>query len=323
MGSGTAPKAPIIIEVDNENTKKDVDKLDIEIPVLSPRIYREYKCLEDLEPSSFGCRKIAYRQFSEEEKREIVFKDITTGEINHTTLLDSSAVTDYRSVIGYFTQVIMKDLRLVSGYDVLYGKVKDFVSLHLFDSTVDIDNLNTLRNLSELSATKTIIETFKKKINELTVQDKGSAEIRDHIKLRQTRPFVVKEQGFLVPQKSLFNKIIEKCTDVISYAKNYLAVHFTIDYVNDDGNISNYYPDFIVKTSDKDLFIVETKGLEDPDVPLKMTRLKKWCEDINASQKKVRFDYVFVDEEDFNKYKPDSFSSLINNFRKYKDDKTG
>lgn len=231
MGCGTAPKAPIIIEVDNENTKKDVDKLDIEIPVLSPRIYREYKHLEDLETSSFGCKKIAYRQFSEEEKREIVFKDITTGEINHTTLLDSSAATDYRSVIGYFTQVIMKDLRLVSGYDVLYGKVKDFVSLHLFDSTVDIDDLNTLRNLSELSATKTIIETFKKKINELTVQDKGSAEIRDHIKLRQTRPFVVKEQGFLVPQKSLFNKIIgdshlellfasflEKCTDVISYA---------------------------------------------------------------------------------------------------------
>jgi len=336
MGCGTAPKAPIIIEVDNENTKKDVDKLDIEIPVLSPRIYREYKRLEDLETSSFGCKKIAYRQFSEEEKREIVFKDITTGEINHTTLLDSSAVTDYRSVIGYFTHVIMKDLRLVSGYDVLYGKVKDFVSLHLFDSTVDIDDLNTLRNLSELSATKTIIETFKKKINELTVQDKGSAEIRDYIKLRQTRPFVVKEQGFLVPQKSLFNKIIgdsrlelffasflEKCTDVISYAKNYLAVHFTIDYVNEDGNISNYYPDFVVKTGDKDLFIVETKGIEDPDVPLKMARLKKWCEDINASQKKVRFDYVFVDEEDFNKYKPDSFSSLINNFRKYKDDKTG
>jgi type III restriction enzyme len=336
MGSGTAPKAPIIIEVDNENTKKDVDKLDIEIPVLSPRIYREYKCLEALEPSSFGAKKIVYRQFSEEEKREIVFKDITTGEINHTTLLDSGAVTDYRSVIGYFTQIIMKDLRLISGYDVLYGKVKDFVSLHLFDATVDIDDLNTLRNLSELSAIRTIIETFTKKINELTVQDKGSAEIRDHIKLRQTRPFVVREQGFLVPQKSLFNKIIgdsrlellfasflEKCTDVISYAKNYLAVHFTIDYVNADGNISNYYPDFIVKVSDKDLFIVETKGIEDPDVPLKMARLKKWCEDINASQNKARFDYVFVDEEDFKKYKPDSFSSLIKNFRKYKDDKAG
>jgi len=332
MGTGTDPKAPIIIEIDNENTKKDVDKLDIEIPVLSPRIYREYKRLEDLNPSSFNTVKVPYKQFSEEEMREIVFKDITTGEINHTTLLDSSAVTDFRSVIGYFTQVIMKDLRLVSGYDVLYSKVKDFVSSYLFSQQVEIDDLNTLRNLSELEATKTIIETFKKKINELTVQDKGSAEIKDHIKLKQTRPFVVKDQGFLIPQKSIFNKIIgdshlelifasflEKCTDVISYAKNYMAVHFNIDYVNADGNISNYYPDFIVKTDEKHIFIIETKGLEDLDVPLKTARLKKWCEDINKAQKKISFDFVFVDEEEFNKYKPDSFESLVRNFRKYKD----
>ena len=332
MGTGTEPKAPIIIEIDNENRKKDVDKLDIEIPVLSPRIYREYKRLEELDPANFNTSKVPYRQFSEEEMREIVFKDITTGEINHTTLLDSSAVTDFRSVIGYFTQVIMKDLRLISGYDILYGKVKDFVSSYLFTHSVEIDDLNTLRNLSELEVTKTLIETFKKKINELTVKDKGSAEIRDHIKLKQTRPFVVKDQGFLIPQKCIFNKIIgdshlelvfasflEKCTDVISYAKNYLAVHFNIDYVNADGNISNYYPDFIVKTDEKHIFIIETKGLEDLDVPLKTARLKKWCEDINKAQKKIIFDFVFVDEEDFNKYKQDSFNSLVRNFRKYKD----
>jgi len=333
MGTGTDPKAPIIIEIDSENTKKDLDKLDIEIPVLSPRIYREYKRLEELDPSAFKTKKIEYKQFTDEEKREIVFKDITTGEINHTTLLEESSVTDYRSVIGYFTQVVMKDLRLVSGYDILYGKMKEFVSKYLFIKEIEIDDLNTLRNLSELEATKTIIETFKKKINELTVQDKGSAEIRDYIKLRQTRPFVVKEQGYILPKKSIFNKIIgdshlellfasflENCSDVVSYAKNYMAVHFNIDYVNADGNISNYYPDFFVKTDDKNIYIIETKGLEDLDVPLKTVRLKKWCDDINASQKKVKFDFVFVDEEGFQKYKPDSFSGLVTNFRKYKDD---
>ncbi|GAB4543570.1 MAG: DEAD/DEAH box helicase family protein [Anaerolineales bacterium] len=331
MGAGTAAHAPIIIEVDNENVKKDVDALDIEIPVLAPRIYREYKRLEDLDLDNFAHKKIEYKQFSEAELREIIFKDITTGEINHSTYLDSAAVADYRSVIGYFAQVIMKDLRLVSGYDLLYGKVKEFIRDHLFTTPVDIDDLNTIRNLSELEATKTIIETFKKKINDLTIQDKGSAEIRDTIKLRQTRPFVVKEQGYLMAQKSVFNKIVgdshlellfasflERCGDVISYAKNYFAVNFRIDYVNADGNISNYYPDFIVKTSPKEIYIVETKGLEDLDVPLKMERLKKWCEDINATQNKIRFDYVFVEEEEFEKYAPKSFKALVDNFRKYK-----
>ncbi|MBL1173356.1 MAG: DEAD/DEAH box helicase family protein, partial [Chloroflexi bacterium] len=331
MGAGTAAHAPIIIEVDNENVKKDIDKLDIEIPVLSPRIIREYKRLEDLNLASFGHKKIEYKQFSEAEMREIIFKDITTGEINHVTHLDSAAVADYRSVIGYFAQSIMKDLRLFSGYDVLYGKVKEFIAQYLFTSPAELDDPNTIRNLSELEATKTIIETFKQKINELTVLDKGSAEIRDAIKLRQTRPFVVKDQGYLMAQKSVFNKVVgdshlellfasflEKCDDIISYAKNYFAVNFRVDYVNADGNISNYYPDFIVKTSPKEIWIVETKGLEDLDVPLKMERLRKWCEDINAAQNKIRFDYVFVDEEDFEKYAPKSFGELINNFRKYK-----
>jgi len=122
MGAGTAGHMPIIIEVDNGNVKKDVDALDIEIPVLTPRIYREYKRLEDLALDSFGNQKIEYKKFSEAEMREIIFKDITTGEINHVTHLDSAAVTDYRSVIGYFAQVIMKDLRLVSGYDIFMEK---------------------------------------------------------------------------------------------------------------------------------------------------------------------------------------------------------
>lgn len=332
MGEGTAAKTPIVIEVDTENTKKDIDKLDIEIPVLTPRIYREYKRLENINPSNFGNKRIEYRQFSDEEKREIVFKDITTGEINHTTYLDSNTVTDYRSVIGYFTQVIMKDIRLVSGYDVLYGMVKEFIANYLFNKNVEIDDLNTIRNLSEFEASKTIIETFKKKINELTVLDKGSAEIRDYIKLQKTRPFVAKEQGHILPKKSIFNKIIgdsnlellfasflEECDDIVSYVKNYYAVHFNIDYVNADGNISNYYPDFIVKINEKEICIVETKGLEDLDVPLKMERLKKWCEDINAAQKKAHFDYVFVEEEEFEKYRPDSFEGLVGNFRKYKE----
>ena len=215
-----------------------------------------------LDVSALGHQRVAYLQFSEEEQREIVFKDITTGEVTHTTILDTAGIADYRSVIGYFAQTMMKDLRLVSGYDVLYGKVKAFIQDQLFNRPVDLESPNTLRNLSELAATKTLLETFKKAINALTVQDKGDAEIRDTIKLRQTRPFVAKDQGYLIPKKSVFNRIIgdshfellfarflEDCADddVISYAKNYLAVHFKLDYVNANGDISNYYPDFSLR----------------------------------------------------------------------------
>jgi type III restriction enzyme len=330
MGEGTKPKTPLVVEIDNENEKKDIEALDIEIPLMTPRVYREYKNLVDFDACKFAGAKVTYQTFSEEEQREIVFKDITSGEVTHTTILDTAGVADYRSVLGYFTQAIMKDLRLISGYDVLYGKVKSFVQNDLFEVPVDLEAPNTLRNLSELAATKTLVESFKKAINALTVRDKGDAEIRDSIKLRQTRLFVAKDQGYLIPKKSVFNKIIgdshfellfarflEDANDVVSYAKNYLAVHFKLDYVDADGDISNYYPDFMVKVSAKELFIVETKGQVDLDVPLKMARLKQWCEDINQAQKDVNYGFVYVDQESFEKYKPGSFQSLIVGFKEY------
>ena len=117
------------------------------------------------------------------------------------------------------------------------GNIRDYANVSQLVCLSNMESLNTLRNLSELEAGKTLVETFKKQINALTVQDKGDAKICDTIKLRKTRPFVVKEQGYLIPKKSVFNKIIgdsnlelqfaaffEDCDDLISYVKNYMAV---------------------------------------------------------------------------------------------------
>ena len=326
MGERTEAKAPFVVEIDRENMKKDIEKMDIQIPVLTPRIYREYKNLSGLDVAKFGHKKIPLKEFSEEEKREIVFRDIASGDITHKTELDSNFVPNYQSVIGYFTQVIMKDLRLVSGYDILYGKVKEFIQGHLFNSRIDLDNLNSLRNLSEIEALRIIFETFKKEINALTILDKGEAEIRDYIKISKSRPFVVKDQGYIVPKKSIFNKIIgdshfelefasflENCEDIISYAKNYFAVHFKIDYKNADGSISDYYPDFIIKVSPKEYYVVETKGREDLDDIEKIKRLEQWCADVNVSQKSAVYKILYIKQEEWEaqQQKPRSFLDAV------------
>lgn len=329
MGDGSTPKAPIVVEVDHENTAKDIEKLDIDIPVMTPRIYREYKNLSDLDPASFETKKIAIKEYSEEEKREIIFKPIVhnddeQGEAHHVTVLDQDTVIDYQSVVGYFCRQIMRELRLVSGYDILYGKVKDFIQNYLFVQSVNLEDLNILRNLSEIEATRIVLETFKKAINDLTVLDRGEAEIREYIKISKARPFVAKDQGYIVPQKSVFNKVIgdsrfelevasllERCPDIISYAKNYFAVHFKIDYRNTDGAISDYYPDFLVKISDKEICVVETKGREDLDDVLKIERLKQWCEDVNKRQTKIHYSMLYVKEEQYEKFKPQSFKDLV------------
>jgi type III restriction enzyme len=324
MGEGTGPKTPLMIEVDTENDRKNLDALDIALPRLTPRVYREYKNLGDLDVSAMGHEKVLYQEFTEEEQREIVFKDVTTGEVTHTTILDTAGVADYRSVLGYFAHTIMKDLRLVSGYDVLYGKVKSFVRSELYGREVELEAPNTLRNLSEMASTRTILESFKKAINALTVREKGDAEIRDHIKLRETRPFVVKEQGYVVSKKSVFNRTVgdsrlelefasflEECADVESYAKNYLAVGFRLDYVKADGDISNYYPDFIVKVSNNEIWLVETKGREDLNDPGKWDRLQQWCADASRLDSGRQYRALLVREEDWERYKPKSFHDAV------------
>ena len=113
MGEGTEPIAPLVIEVDKENVNKDIGALDIDIPILTRRVYREYKHLADLDVNNLDFTPIEYKQFGVEQIREIEFRYMTTSEVAHTTVLESPGAEDYRNVIGYFAQTLMKELRLV------------------------------------------------------------------------------------------------------------------------------------------------------------------------------------------------------------------
>ena len=173
------------------------------------------------------------------------------------------------------------------------------------------------------------MQAFKKEINALTVKDVGDTEIKNFVKISDSRPFVVTDRAYLVPKKSAFNRIVgdsqfelefadflERLSDneIISYAKNYYEIHFKIDYKNADGTIANYYPDFFVKADEKTVYIVETKGREDLDDPLKIKRLAQWCEDANARQKKILYKMLYVKQEDWEKYRPKNWKELTKVF---------
>lgn len=330
MREDALSKMPIVVKVDHGNPNKNIDALDIEIPLLNPHFYREYGKLNNLNVRSLVFEPVPYQFFGEEECREIVFRDIASGEVSHRTIL-FAGIMDSRSVVGYFVRMIMRELRMLSKYDVLFGKVGDFIQHRLFGKTVDIASANTLRNLAEPIAARTVIETFKKSVNKLTVGNREDTELQGCLKLRQTKTFAVKEQDYIVPKKSVFNKIIgdvplelefakflDRCPDVDSYAKNYFAIDFKLDYIKTNGDISNYYPDFIVKTVDGRMVIVELKGRVDEDVPFKMARLKQWCGECVQMQLDGRYDFVFVDDAGFRNFSPKTFGDVLSGFLKYK-----
>ena len=317
MGAGTTRQESLIVEVDTQNPEKNLDALDIPLPKLTRRYEREFKNLEAIDPAKLGNQVVPLKPFTPEETREIVFKTMLDSEIHHTIVLDGAGPADYRSVVGFFARQLLKDLRLVGGYDILYGKVKTFMREYLFSpSPVDLEDPVVLRNLSEPDAGKILYDSFKTAINALTIQDAGTTRIEDRIRLRETRPFRTEHRPYFAASKSIFTKIVgeprgggleltfaaflENASDVAAFAKNYLAVGFKLDYVKSDGDLSNYTPDFIVRTADGKIWIVETKGREELDLPQKMARLKQWCADATAAEENwLQYDFVFVDQISF------------------------
>ncbi len=336
MGGGTTRHDSLIVEVDAENEEKNLDELDIPLPKLSRRYQREFKNLDALDPAKFGNQRLPLRPFSPEETREIVFKTMLDSEIHHTITLDGAGPADYRSVVAFFARQLLKDLRLVGGYDVLYPKVRDFMREHLFSpSPVNMEDPVVLRNLSEPDAGKILYDSFKAAINALTIQETGTTRIEDRIRLKEMRPFRTDYRGYLTAEKSIFNKVVgepnsggfelrfaaflEEAPDVQAFAKNYLAVGFKLDYVKTNGDLSNYIPDFIVRTKDGLVWIVETKGRQELDLPQKMARLRQWCADATAAEENgQRYDFVFVDENGFQTHPPKTFAALAASFTDYK-----
>jgi type III restriction enzyme len=154
------------------------------------------------------------------------------------------------------------------------------------------------------------------------------------------RPFRTDYRAHLTPSKTIFNKVVgepnsggfelrfaaflEEALDVQAFAKNYFAVGFKLDYVKANGDLANYTPDFIVRTTEGRLWIVETKGRAELDLPQKMARLRQWCADANAAEDAnggstgQQYDFVFVDQNSFEKHAPKTFAALVASFTDHK-----
>jgi len=328
MGSSSEPSGPTIIEVDKS---KNIEELDFEIPVLSARIKRDNeKDLGELDPNKFVFDKITLKEFTPEQQKNIIFRDIIHGDVFKEVKVGDDLIINATSIVAFFTNSIMSELHLYGGQDVLYPKVKQFMSNNLFGKTVDLEDRNIARNLSDTETRTTIIEVFKKYINDLTVVDVGTSKIIDRIRVGSTKTFAVpRASEYLTAKKSVFNKIVgdshfelqfagflDAAVDVTSFVKNFQQLNFKMTYQKHDGSIGSYFPDFTIKLKSGDFYVVETKGAEALDDPRKIERLRIWCEDASKAQGK-NWGCLYIRQEQWVKLGqiPNSFGEIINLFK--------
>jgi hypothetical protein len=82
----------------------------------------------------------------------------------------------------------------------------------------------------------------------------------------------------------------------------------------------NYAPDFIARDNDGIVWIIETKGREELDLPQKMARLKQWPEDAASASTAnggITYRFLYVDQTGFERHKPATLAAPARSFIEY------
>lgn len=299
----------------------DVDKLskDIRIPVLSQRIViKEFQIddhlLEKLQSLSLPL---------ENKVLKTTYKavDMVTNVVAVERVWDLPVPQDTKSVIAFYTDRILNQLKLPNMFSDFYPLVKSYVETKLFTQNVDLSDPRVLFQLSTPKIQEKLINLFVSNLKDLAYTER-EPNIYDYIKTSGTQSFVWTKKVYQ-SDKCIFNyvpcdndfevefsKFLNSSSDVISFCKIVPKVGFFVEYRDSAGNLRYYYPDFIASTKNT-YFVLETKGREDIDVAFKDKRMVIWCEDAsNITGKK--WEFVRINEVDFKKYHFDSLKELIN-----------
>ena len=155
---------------------------------------------------------------------------------------------------------------------------------------------------NNVEVSEAIIEKrFFSEINALRIREDYSLDVAKTIFDKLGYP---SNKGKL--EKS-FIEFLDLDADVESFIKINETQHrfSSIFYIRQDGLLSNYSPDFLVKTNQK-YYIIETKGddkIHESNVKQKQLATIEWCKKINSLKPEYRdnreWEYILLAENDF------------------------
>ena len=298
--------------------EKKMDK-DIEIPILSPRILIKECQLDEIEIDKLPSLAIPLENKILE--MEYIATDMFKGMEVVRRRWDLPVPQDSKGVIAYYTDQILKQLKMPRAFATFYPIVKKYVIEKLFSERVNLNDPRVLYKLSSPEVQEKLIKLFVEAFKDMTFIEK-EPEKKDFIKLSNTSPFVWSKMLYPA-NRCIFNyvpcdndfeveiaKFLDRAEDVVAFSKIVPKIGFFVEYKDAGGNLRLYYPDFVVLTSNNEYFIIEAKGREDVDVERKDKRIKLWCEDATNLTKSSWF-FKRVDQEDFEKYRFKSVKELI------------
>jgi type III restriction enzyme len=311
--------------------KKDWAALDIALPALSAghtaTPHLEGLTLDDVREGfkRFGALPLDKATHATEityEGRQLITQEVVEATKIHLPLLASG-----HTAISYFVREMAVACKLQDAHRTLAPLLEGFLGTILFGQSVALDDPRLVRRLSDQDVQEYIRATFLPLIRARTVtaRERAPEPGRGALRLRDWKGFAAThtaERPCKMAARTLFNLVpcnrglevsltafLDAAPDVAAFAKNAGPQALRIDYLTADGRPAAYTPDFLVRMEGGQHCVVETKGREDREVPLKAKAAVAWCKAASRAGG-AKWDYVFVTEGLFEGVRDTDFAAL-------------
>lgn len=104
-----------------------------------------------------------------------------------------------------------------------------------------------------------------------------------------------------------------KYQDASDTPRSLLEWWFEREHLLEQADGSTYTPDFLVKDTDGGIWIIETQGRGELDLPQEMARLRQWCGDTTEASREdggLPCRFLYVDQEGFTRHAPKTLQAL-------------
>ncbi len=316
------------ISIYPDTTKKDAPALDILIPRLTAasqtlpvlgaiteaEVRAAFSPYKPLPLGSLGPTELNYQE------RHLISGQLVAEMKVNLALLESGV-----GAVSFFVQELEYVCKIKSTHQVLAPLVQFFLEQVLFGGGHSLFDSALASRLSAGDVREHVRAVFVPLIRQKTVQQQTREREATPVSVTSWRPFQVTVSERRPVQQSprtIFNLVTcnrtlettfvgwcSSASDVAAFAKNAGPQCLRIDYLSDGMRLAFYTPDFFVRITPGNYYLVETKGQVDKDVPIKARAAVEWCK--AASTKLVKWEYVFVPEGVFQRFQGHTIAELV------------
>lgn len=294
------------------DAKKDAKALDIVVPQLSAghsiRPTLEGMTMEDVR-RRFGSMDKLPLTVKTDRVIDFEGRALTTGEVVQKLQIELQIPATNAMAVSYYVQLIEDECRITGLFKSIGGLIEKFIEEVLFKERVSLYDDRLTARLGDADVATHVLHVFVPLVRARIVEVKVRAPELPPMSLREWKTYKAthselnpckpasKTMFNLVPCRGGLEAAMVPFLDladngVAAFAKNAGPRALRIDYVRANGQLSTYAPDFFVRDDKGAMYLVETKGREDSDVPRKARAAVAWCE--AASNHAVKWSYVFI-----------------------------